>query len=263
MIRPGRPADVYSCDCGPGGWSEVLWIENPKDGIRRPVYRCEGCGINRLNPEDLNTWDLIVPAFVERIGEVMEFAPPLSETIPGIVWSFGRKKRREFYFVRDMTYRDRAVIKGYFTPYPTAILLAATISIQRKLGEILPENLCFSMEAILEMDDSGHLTADLTSIEAEVVPAVKVQKKPVPRRGNRSANIAKLVHELEQHLIAARDHVWEVGNMLPRPSLQHLGKLAGLEKHDVTRCMKDTDAVKLRYLWKVADDIKLIRDWQR
>jgi hypothetical protein len=102
----------------------------------------------------------------------------------------------------------------------------------------------------------------MTSIETEVEPIVIGRKKPTPRRGNRAVNIEKLSQELFQHLIAARDHVWITGDLLPRPSLQDLGKMAGLEKHDVTRCMKDRDAIKLRYLWKVADDIKLVQDWK-
>ncbi|MGL4595153.1 MAG: hypothetical protein ACRC2T_02720, partial [Thermoguttaceae bacterium] len=48
LIRPGGMAETYSCDCGAGGRCEVIWLEHRKDRTRRPIYRCENCGLNRL-----------------------------------------------------------------------------------------------------------------------------------------------------------------------------------------------------------------------
>jgi len=91
---------------------------------------------------------------------------------------------------------------------------------------------------------------------------MRVSNTPVPRHGNRTANIERLTRELYQHLSAARDCVWETGELLPRPSLQKLGEMAGLAKHVVTRCMQDPDADKLRYCWNLANDIKGVQEWK-
>ena len=261
-LRAGDFIESWWCDCGPGGLSDVIWVDVPKDGTSVPFYRCDECGLARLKPKDLYTWTIPIPHLVERIGESLGLKPPFMEAVPGVVWSLGRKMRREFYYVRGVESRkERSLIKTYFTPHPTAVLIVPMDGVKNAVAEDLPNNLCFSVESFATFDEDYNLLADLAQIETEVKPIVESKKKPMARRGNRAANIERLTHELEQHILAARDHVCEFGDLLPRPTLQQLGKLAGLEKHDVTRCMKDPDAQKLRYLWKVAEDIKRVRDW--
>lgn len=259
LIRPGEYERSYYCeDCFEFG--EVTWHDLP-DGGQRVVNRCE-CSIYPLKPEQLRSWRVVTPVLIQKIGEAMEFKPPFTESLSQLVWSFGRKSRREFYFVGNLTSEDDAAVKGFLMPYPTAVLLAATDWTRQKLGNMLPNNLCFSLEAMTTLDESCRLHVDMAEMEKEIAPVVNVKKKSSPRRGNRAANIERLTHELSQHLIAARDHAWTTGNLLPRPSMQALGKMVGIDKYDVTRCMKDEDAVKLRYMWKVAADIKLLQDWK-
>ena len=259
LIRPGEYERTYYCNsCFEDG--EVTWHERP-DGSTRIVNRCK-CSIYPLEPEQLRSWRIVTPVLIQRIGEAMGFKPPFTESLPEFVWFFGRKPRREFYFVSSLMRQDQAAVKGFFTPFPTAVLLAATNYTQKVLGDLLPNHLCFSLEAITTLDDTCRLTVDMTEIDALTAPTADKPKRQRAKRGNRAANIEKLVQELRQHIIAARDHAWEVGDLLPRPSLQDLGKLAGLEKYEVSRCMRDADADILRLLWKVAGDIKLVREWK-
>lgn len=260
ILRSGSFAKSYDCD-GCGDLGEVIWHESPQNGTRRAYYRCE-CGLNPVEPEELLTWDIVVPILVQRIGESLGWTAPFREVVPEVVWSFGRKMRHEFYYIRRMERLDVTVIKTFFEPYPKAVLVTPTNLLQRQLKDILPKHLCFSIEMIGTMDEACQLSIDMKLIEAELEPIVEAKKKPMPRRGNRTANIEKLAYELSQHLFASRDHVYEVGDILPRPSLQDLGKMAGLEKHDVTRCMKDKDAKKLQYLWKISNDIDEVRRWK-
>jgi len=262
-LRHGEYASYYYCDCGDGDFAEVVWIDNRTDETSRPFVRCEGCGIYSIEPEKLATWTVIVPSLVQRIGEAMGFQQPFTEVVPGLVWSFGRKMRREFYYVCCVGFEKKVAVKSFFILHPTAILIVPTNAAKEGVREILPENLCFSEESFVSLDEEFRLNAAMSLIETELEPAIKPRKKPVARRGNRAANIEKLAHELELHLITARDHLWEIGDLLPRPSLQVLGKMAGLEKHDVTRCMKDPDAEKLRYLWKIANSVEMIRNWKK
>jgi len=261
-IRPGEFAGSYWCDCGDGGESEVVWIPNRNTGTSDPLVRCEGCGLYGIEPQKLATWTVIIPSLIQRIGEAMGFQQPFAEDVSSLVWSFGRKMRREFYYVRCVAFEKKAVVKSFFVPHPTAVLIVPTNAAKEIVREILPNNLCFSAESVASFDEEYRLSVAMPLIEAELKPIVESRKKPAARRGNRAVNIEKLVNELKQHIIAARDHAWEVGELLPRPFLQDLGKLAGLEKHDVSRCMRDADAGMLRLLWKVAGDIKLVREWK-
>ena len=261
LLVPGPYATSVYCDsCCDSG--DVFWSEHPKTGAKRVVYRCQ-CGINPIKPEDLQTWPVVASTLVRRLSEAMEFPAPPQESIPNRVWSFGRKMRREFYFVTTYASpRERSTLRGFFAPYTTAVLLAATSVVQEDLAELLPGHLVFNMEAITTLDDSCRLSVDMGPILAEVEPPAELKKKTPSRRGNRAANIEKLVNEVKQHLLSARDHVHATGELLPRPSLQDLGKLAGLEKYEVSRCMKDKDAQILRLLWGVANDIKQVRNWK-
>ncbi len=154
------------------------------------------------------------------------------------------------------------MIRSFFAAHSTGIVVTTTQTDRKNFVELDLGHPCFSFPEIADFDEDFRIVVDMTLIETETATVPDSKKKPVPRRGHRAANIEKLIHELEQHLLTARDHVWETGNLLPRPSMQELGRMAGLGKHDVTRCMKDSDAAKLRYLWKVANDIKMVQDWK-
>ncbi len=260
-LIPGEYASYFHCNCGESTDAEVVWMDMPDGKPPRPIVRCE-CGIYSISPDKLRTWTVPFRPLIQRIGEAMGFKPPFSEAVPEIVWSFGRKMRREFYYVRGLDWGQDKTVKSFFMQYPTAVLIVPTDKLRKYIVALLPDNLCFSVESLGVMDESFQIHIDMTDIETEIRPLPDVKRKTVPRRGNRAANIEKLVHELEMHILTARDHVWETGNLLPRPTMQDLGKLAGLEKHDVTRCMQDDDAVKLRYLWKVANHIKLVQEWK-
>jgi hypothetical protein len=181
LLVPGPYATVIFCNscCNFG---EVFWSEHPKTGAKRVVYRCP-CGVNPINPEELLTWPVCVPTLAKRISEAMEFTAPPKEAIPGRVWSFGRKMRREFYFITCVMNQDRSSLQGLFVPQPSAVLLAATEAVHLALTEWVPNHLAFNLETIMTLDDSCRLSVDMGPILAEVQPPTESKKKSKARRG--------------------------------------------------------------------------------
>lgn len=257
LIRPGEYERSYYCeDCFEFG--EVTWHDLP-DGGRRVVNRCE-CSIYPLKPEQLRSWRVVTPVLIQKIGEAMEFKPPFTESLSQLVWSFGRKSRREFYFVGNLTSEDDAAVKGFLMPYPTAVLLAATDWTRQKLGNMLPNNLCFSLEAMATLDESCRLHVDMAEIDAMLSPPEVEVKRRRAKRGNRAANIEKVTAEMKEHCRMSKDHYYTHGRLLPRPTQAELARRVGLRQNEVSRCISDPDATILQLLWKECENEKYVLD---
>jgi hypothetical protein len=126
---------------------------------------------------------------------------------------------------------------------------------------MLPEHLCFSIETIGTMDDACRLSVDMKLIEAELEPSIKENsKRQHAKRGNRAANIEKLIVEMTKHLRASRAHYDTTKHLLPRPSQTMLARCVGIRQDDVSRCLNDSDAAYLKLLWENAEDISFVVD---
>jgi hypothetical protein len=93
-------------------------------------------------------------------------------------------------------------------------------------------------------------------------------KRPLGRRGNRDANIARLTKEIKQHVRAARDHAFATRawggepQLLPRPKQKDLASWTRLTPSAVSRCLKDAAARELQILWELALDLERIMAWK-
>jgi hypothetical protein len=124
---------------------------------------------------------------------------------------------------------------------------------------MLPEHLCFSIETIGTMDEACRLSVDMKLIETELEPSVKENsKRQHSKRGNRAANIEKLIDEMKEHFRASKDHYYATGSLLPRPTQMEFAKRVGIRQNEVSRCLADTDATLLQVLWGQANDIKSV-----
>lgn len=100
------------------------------------------------------------------------------------------------------------------------------------------------------------------------LPANYRNKRPVPMRGTRAANIEKLQKAMEQHLIAARDHAFaledrgEPPELLPRPEQQQLADLIGSNESAVSRCLNDSRATVLKWLWDRALSLEDVMNYK-
>jgi hypothetical protein len=120
---------------------------------------------------------------------------------------------------------------------------------------------CFSVESIGTLDDSLCLNIDMTSIDTELEPAGSEPKRQHAKRGNRAANIERLIAEMNEYLRASKDHYYANQNLLPRPSQAMLAKWVGIRQDDVSRCLNAPDATHLKLLWKNAENVSFILDY--
>jgi len=127
-------------------------------------------------------------------------------------------------------------------------------------------NTLVSVESIIDHDESN-LWIDVDAMhsrirESDLAPATSPKRRP--KRATRTAKIERLTDELKKHLRSAADHARNADHhddgpaLLPRPTQEQLGRLAGMSKVDVTRCMNDESANELRLLWQTADDLTAI-----
>ncbi|NIA07160.1 MAG: hypothetical protein GWP14_05930 [Actinobacteria bacterium] len=163
---------------------------------------------------------------------------------------------------------------------PGAILLTPTrMNWDSKLRELArpPKMLLVCLSEVIEGVDGGfsgapaweeYLKSFCQMVKLEL-PSSYRNKKPVPMRGTRSANIEKLEKALERHIKSSRDYAHtakqqgRVPKLLPRPTRTVLGKQVGLSPSQVSRCMNDPRARLLKLLWHTADSLEDVMKYKR
>ncbi len=252
---PDRKAQCPICN-------EYTPVEVVKDADGQDIYRLACCyPFKRINPKRLRVWRVCEGPLIDRFVKTAGIKGPRKEIIPQRAWRLGRHGQQVFLYLNRVTMDDLKTFGPVLSRFPNAVFVVPTNVIQSRL-EITLSNRCLVLAEVSSLDSDYRIVFDTPRIETFIEPEAREKPKSVVRRGNRSVNIEKLVHELRQHLLAARDHYWETGNLLPKPKMEDLGRMVGIEKYAVSRCIRDPDADKLRFLWQHADDIDFIRDWK-
>jgi len=241
------------------GWSNIKGRGNI------PFASCVECGIYEVHPKRLRRWNVRLETILERLVEKLELRGGIQVHVPNLLWRLGRKRNREYLYVRRYDPEERRMFRNELSKMPNAILITGT---KRILEDVRfdHDHTSFSLVGVTSLDEQCEMLIDFEVLQDIIGKEDSVKKKPVTvasKRGSRTAKMERLVHEIEEHLRAAREHARvtaEQGRieLLPRPSLGELAKRTGLSKMDVSRCLKDTDAHVLKYLWNQADDLKSI-----
>lgn len=101
------------------------------------------------------------------------------------------------------------------------------------------------------------------------LPANFGNKTKPARRSQRAANIEKLEQALEEHLVCAKKYACNLREqgrdviLLPRPEQQFLAAQLGMSASDVSRCINDPKALKLRVLWQAALSLEDVLKFRR
>lgn len=163
---------------------------------------------------------------------------------------------------------------------PGAILLTPTRDNWDDDLDVLARSrnmLLVSLSDIIETKEAGFLQTDLWEEYLQAfcqmvklsLPGNYRNKRPIPIRGTRAANIDKLAKAMENHLIAARDHACSLKDrgmepvLLPRPQQKEFSKLTGLSASDISRCLKDPRAKLLQILWQTAESLDDVMRFKR
>lgn len=251
-LMPDRTAQCPICD-------EYTPVEIMKGEDGQDIYRLVCCyPFKRINPKRLRLWQVheepLIDLFVQQIG----IKGTRKDIVPKRIRQLGRRGQQVFLYLNRVMIDDLKTYGPVLSRFPKAIFVVPTDTIRERL-EITTANRCISIYSVTSLDPKYRVVFDKESIEAMIEPENTEKPKTAPRRGNRSANIEKLVVEMKEHYRRAKDHYFSSdGVILPRPTQGELAKLVGIRQDSVSRCLNDPDAVLLRTLWKNAEDIRAI-----
>ncbi len=272
FIRAAAPARFTVCRaCGGGHVRSVVWVEDAASGTRRPFVPCPECGLSAIDADHLRVWAIDIPQILAGVRAATGGRGPVQEVVRGRLWSLGRipllGHYHTAYFARNVHGRDRPAVLTALAPHPRAVLFHPTEHSVR-LWEARTPNLSIAMDTVVSLE-SNQLRVDVSEIEGRLVEAgwtaPKAQKPR--RRGQRAANIERLVDEMKKWLRDARDHACAtrdlggVPQLLPRPTQKQLAERTGLDDATVSRCLNDNKAVLLQLLWRTADDLESVLAW--
>ena len=262
------PSDLLdSLTCGEMHDVEIQHAISPITGEDLYFQTCE-CGMERIDPAVLRTWNTRIEKVMEETVVAMNIRGGITPVIPGILWRLGRKKSREFFYLRVFRTSERRQILSALRAVSKAVVFTGVESSSLELQYDISHP-CASLETIARLEEDGRFVIDPEILEdvlgeaAEMDDSNEALPKPRAKRGSRTAKIEKLVKEMEQHLRAARAYAQATADqgdikLLPRPTQEELAKRTGLSEMDVSRCLKDPNARTFRFLWDGALDMKFI-----
>lgn len=245
----------------------IIHAKHPLTGKDVYLESCE-CGLEEVDEEKLRCWRVRNDVILERTATALRLRGEIAEALPNLLWNIGRKKGVDFFYLRVLREKTRRTICNELRNVKKAIVVCATARDATTLQYEIPHP-CTSLETIGRLDQDGQLIIDPEVMEdllgvptEEVAPPVSTAK-PRGKRDSRAVKIEQLVKEMEQHLRLARAHALataKFGNieLLPRPSQDELAERTGMNKTDVSRCLKDPTAKVLRLLWEKSNDLGAI-----
>ena len=255
---------VISCPiCS--GTGDIVWTDIKGRG-NIPFVTCVECGIYEINPKRLRYWNIRLEVILERLVEKLELRGGIQVHVPNLLWRLGRKKNREYLYIRRYDPEERRMFRNELSKMPKAVLITGTKPILEDV-RFDHDHTSFSLAGVATLDEQCEMVIDFEVLRDIIgdddTPDEKSKPKPTPKRSKRTVNIEKLVMELEQFLKDARDFSLTTaknGNMefLPPPTMEDLAKRTGMSKSSVFRCINDPKEKLLRLLWEKANDIQSI-----
>jgi hypothetical protein len=262
-LTPIGTLEMISCptchNTGDIGWMNIKGRGNV------PFASCVECGIYEVDPRRLRYWKIRLEAILERLVETLELRGGIQVHVPNLLWRLGRKKNREYLYIRRYNRKEQRMIRNELSQMPRAILMTGT---QLILEDIRcdHDHASFSLDRVAALDEQGELLIDfevLQDILGDDEPE-KIVPQSAPRRGSLEIKIKKLCHELERFLKDAKEHARITGeqgqiDFLPCPTMEELAKRTKMNKMDVSRCLKNSKnplAKHLRLLWETANNLR-------
>jgi len=233
-------------------------VEVRQDEAGEDTYWRVCCGpLKRINPKRFRVWRVRQEPVLKRFMAEVEIKGTMMELVPGRIWKLGRRGQQGFIYINRVMIPDLKAFGPVLGRFPGAIFVTPSDEHLERLNIVLP-NRGIVLREVTRLDETYTIHFDTEKIEAIIEPEKSATDKPTVRRGNRTANIEKLVAELKEHYRTSRDHYYAVGDILPRPTQAELARRIGTRQDDVSRCLNDSGAVLLQTLWKSADDVRAI-----
>ena len=258
---------LTSRTCEEMHYAEISHAVSPVTGEDLYFQVCD-CGIERIDAATLRTWNTRIEKVMEETVVAMNIRGGITPVIPDLLWRLGRKKTREFFYLRAFWNAERRSLVAILRAIPKAVILTGVEKSAQELQHEISHP-CAALEMIARLEEDGRFVIDPEVLEdilgesAEMDVVQEESPKARAKRGSRAAKIEKLIKEMEQHLRSARAYAQATADqgdikLLPRPTQEELAKRTGLSEMDVSRCLKDPNARTFRFLWDGALDMKFI-----
>jgi hypothetical protein len=259
-LLPNGTTTMISC-CPDG--ADVVWMHIKGRGDV-PFGTCVNCQIFEIDPQRLRRWNLRLETILERLAEKLELRGGVRSLFTDLLLRLGRKKGREYIYVRRYVPKERRVLRDELARMPKSVLVTCN---DFMLDEIRSDHdhASFALKNVASLDDQCEMVIDFDALRdilgEDETPDKKSKPKPPPKRSPRTVKLEKLAQELERFIKDARDYAITTakrGNMeiLPPPTMDDLAKRTGMGKTSVFRCINDENAKMLRILWEKANDIQ-------
>jgi hypothetical protein len=249
LLIPMEPTDRLWCRQCSGGNSLLSSFHN-KDGSIGYAVLCGECGGTRIDESELRRWRIHSEELGRRFAKAARIQGEITPIINDQAWHLGRRGNHPYIFVRYAGDYQLVALVALLKQHPKATIVAATSRFMTKLQNELP-NRCIALELSATFSEDGSMEIDPSVLE-EAKP--DPSKSPRKRRGERTAKTEQLEHAMKEHVFAAYDYMLDTAGcgevkLLPRPTQAMLGKMTNLSQKEVSRCLLDPEAKKLRYLW--------------
>ena len=260
-LMPNGMTTMVSCNCYNG--TDVIWTHIKGRGDV-PFGSCVNCEIFEIDPQRLRRWNLRLETILEQLAEKLELRGGVRPLFTNLLWRLGRKKGREYIYVRRYIPKERRVLRDELAKMPKAVLVTCN---DVMLDEIRTDHdhASFALKSVASLDKQCEMVIDfdaLRDIIGEETPE-KIVPQAAPRRGSHEIKIKNLIQELERFLKDAKQYADITGErgqieFLPCPTLEELAKSTKMNKMAVSRCLKskNPNAKYLRLLWEKANDLK-------
>lgn len=272
LLRELSCGETVMCDACEEGHSEKVVREEYPDGkVRFYIFCPYGGGRVEVASDRLRRWTIAYNKFAEIIASELKCGGEISEAVSGRLWNLGNSMipldgvRRPVCFARKLCGSGSCNLISQL-PQGSSPLLFHIGALPLKGIEGFDEKRIFNLTDVLLWNGS-EFTLDIDMIQEHLKGVAKLippKKKPKDKHSGRAIHADKLLRELQQHLIAARDHAHNTlknkdqAELLPRPTMDILAERVGVNKATVSRILNDKAFSLQKVLWESCLDIERV-----
>lgn len=271
LLAMTTPASVALCtNCDLGYTEEVVYLED--DGDKRAYIQCPVCGPIRIDVNQLMRWEVDLAKLISLLVAELQCRGPTTELTPRRFWHLGEacigSRWRDVFFARllfdnngcDAIFQNHVPASSVvFVPCRKPFLYANARDDEHF------KVLVVSLAAALLLDGQ-RLYLDRAYIENQLLARapLKTTRPKAKKSSVRVTLIVALTEEMIKHIRSAYEYARNTEEqsgtpqLLPRPTQRQLAKLVGTSQANVNRCMTDSSARELRFLWDMAVDLDRI-----
>lgn len=274
FLVPDGLAAVIGCPCGEGHTAEVE-REVSADGGTKYYASCPAGGVFTLNRGELQLWKLDIHFLRRLLAEKFGCQGGMVARGNGL-WYLGESNaaihafRRQVFFMERLRREDEGslpigttqlLVVGELNPYYPESKFIDRVFLLKDLLVVKNREVIFDMDLVVRRLEAA-------------TPKPARKPKPVPKKSAKVLRADSIKALLRKHLRGACEHYWHksadgyrCGEILPRPTLQHLAGQLKMEYNDdvnqttVRSTIIDSDDQELKMLWEGCQREDFIRSF--